>query len=140
MLRLRVSRPDRLGVKSPSVVQEQICYCQTVGSFLRWETLSEEWMGLSFTVTASSYQRSYSWISVPRDSRPYFTVSDSRLRSSQLYPPESESESEYITTDSQSVSMSWCRAQSGTFDQRYFFLKVTVLSFGGVLSDERSGL
>jgi hypothetical protein len=33
--------------------------------------------------------------------------------------------------------MSWCRAQSGTFDQRFFF-KVTVLSFGGALSDERS--
>jgi hypothetical protein len=32
----------------------------------------------------------------------------------------------YFTTDGQSVSMSWCRAQSGTFDQRYFiyfFLK-----------------
>jgi hypothetical protein len=27
----------------------------------------------------------------------------------------------YIRTDSQSVSMSWCRAQSGTFDQRSFF-------------------
>jgi hypothetical protein len=24
-------------------------------------------------------------------------------------------------TDGQSVSMSWCRAQSGTFDQRLFF-------------------
>jgi hypothetical protein len=42
-------------------------------------------------------------------------------------------------TVSQSVSMSWCRAQSGTFDQRFFF-KVTVLSFWGALSDERSGL
>jgi hypothetical protein len=39
------------------------------------------------------------------------------------------------------VSMSWCRAQSGTSDQRYFFfLKVTVLSFWGALSVERSGL
>jgi hypothetical protein len=41
---------------------------------------------------------------------------------------------------SQSVSKSWCRAQSGTFDQIYIFFKVTVLSFGGALSDERSGL
>jgi hypothetical protein len=57
--------------------------------------------------------------------------------------PVSQSQSQsYITTDSHSVSMSWCRAQSGTFDQRsYVFLfKVTVLSFGGALSDERSGL
>jgi hypothetical protein len=27
----------------------------------------------------------------------------------------------HITTDGQSVSMSWCRAQSGTFDQSFFF-------------------
>jgi hypothetical protein len=27
----------------------------------------------------------------------------------------------YFTTDGQSVSMSWCRAQSGTFDQSFFF-------------------
>jgi hypothetical protein len=27
----------------------------------------------------------------------------------------------HIATDGQSVSMSWCRAQSGTFDQRFFF-------------------
>jgi hypothetical protein len=46
----------------------------------------------------------------------------------------------YITIDSQSVSKSWCRAQSGTFDQRFFFFKVTVLSFWGALSNERSGL
>jgi hypothetical protein len=47
----------------------------------------------------------------------------------------------HITTDSQSVSKSWCRAQSGTFDQRsFFFLKVSALLFGGALSDERSGL
>jgi hypothetical protein len=53
---------------------------------------------------------------------------------------QSQSQS-YITTDGQSFSMSWCRAQSGTFDQRFFFLfKVTVLSFWGALSDERSGL
>jgi hypothetical protein len=27
----------------------------------------------------------------------------------------------HITIDGQSISMSWCRAQSGTFDQRFFF-------------------
>jgi hypothetical protein len=32
--------------------------------------------------------------------------------------PQSQSQS-HITTDSQTVSMSWCRAQSGTFDQRF---------------------
>jgi hypothetical protein len=27
----------------------------------------------------------------------------------------------HITTDGQSVSTCWCRAQTGTFDQRFFF-------------------
>jgi hypothetical protein len=35
--------------------------------------------------------------------------------------PQSQSQS-HITTDGQSFSMSWCRDQSGTFDQRFFFL------------------
>jgi hypothetical protein len=48
----------------------------------------------------------------------------------------------HIKTDGQSVSMSWCQAQYGTFDQRSFFFwfKVAVLSLWGALSDERSGL
>jgi hypothetical protein len=32
-----------------------------------------------------------------------------------------KSSQSHITTDSQSVSVSWCLAQSGTFDQRFFF-------------------
>jgi hypothetical protein len=49
-------------------------------------------------------------------------------------PPFQSQSQSYFTTDGQSVSMSWCRAQLGTFDQRYytfFFLKVTVLSYLG---------
>jgi hypothetical protein len=46
-----------------------------------------------------------------------------------------------IATDGQSVSMSWCRAQSGTFDQRFlFFSKLLSCLFRGALSDERPGL
>jgi hypothetical protein len=41
---------------------------------------------------------------------------------------KSQSQS-YITTDGQSVSMSWCRAQSGTFDQR-FILSYSLVLFG----------
>jgi hypothetical protein len=29
----------------------------------------------------------------------------------------------HIATDGQSASMSWCRAQSGTFNQRFFFFE-----------------
>jgi hypothetical protein len=41
--------------------------------------LSDERMGLSFTNAADPRQRSHSWVRVPQDSWPYFTVSDSRL-------------------------------------------------------------
>jgi hypothetical protein len=44
-----------------------------------WGALPDERMGLSFTIAAGLRQRSHSWVRVPRDSRPYFTVSDSRL-------------------------------------------------------------
>jgi hypothetical protein len=36
----------------------------------------------------------------------------------------------HITSDGQSVSMSWCQAQSGTFDQRLFFSKLPSCLFG----------
>jgi hypothetical protein len=41
--------------------------------------LSDERMGLSCTIAAGPRQRSHSRVRVPRDSWPYFTVSDSRL-------------------------------------------------------------
>jgi hypothetical protein len=44
-----------------------------------WGALSDERTGLPFTVAAGPRQRSNSWVRVPRDSLPYFTVSDSRL-------------------------------------------------------------
>jgi hypothetical protein len=54
-------------------------YCQTVEGLLMWGTLSDERTGLSFTIAASPRQRRHSRVRVPWDSRPYFTVSDSRL-------------------------------------------------------------
>jgi hypothetical protein len=44
-----------------------------------WGALSDERTGLSFTVAAGVRQRSHSRVRVSWDSRPYFTVSDSRL-------------------------------------------------------------
>jgi hypothetical protein len=59
-----------------------------------------------FTMHSSSHGHSPQWYNHP----------------SLLPPHQSQSQSQsYITTDSQSVSKSWCRAQSGTFDQRSFF-------------------
>jgi hypothetical protein len=40
-----------------------------------------------------------------------------------LHYSQSQSQS-YFTTDGQSVSSFWCRAQFGTFDQRFFFWKL----------------
>jgi hypothetical protein len=44
-----------------------------------WGALSDERTGLPFTIAAGPRQRSHSWVRVPLDSWPYFTVSDSRL-------------------------------------------------------------
>jgi hypothetical protein len=55
-----------------------------------------------------------------------------------LTNPQSQSQS-HNATDGQSVSQSWCRAQSGAHDQDiYYCLTVTVLFLWGALSDERA--
>jgi hypothetical protein len=53
--------------------------CQIIAGLLMWGALSDERTGLSFTIAAVPRQRSHSRVRVPWDSRPYFTVSDSRL-------------------------------------------------------------
>jgi hypothetical protein len=79
MLRPMVSRPVCLGIKHPSGAYDQIfitvrqlwvCWCGVL-SLMR--------TGLLFTIPAGPCQRSHSRVWVPWDSRPYFTVSDSRL-------------------------------------------------------------
>jgi hypothetical protein len=74
-------------------------------------------MCLSFTTAAGSRQRSHSQVQFPRDSWPYFTVSDSRFRQTGgpdpcIYIPQEQggpvpkiSES-YVTTGGRSVSQS----------------------------------
>jgi hypothetical protein len=74
-----VSQPVCLGIKHPSGAYDQICYCQTVAGLLIWGALSDERIGLPFTISAGPPQRSHSWVRVPQDWWPYFTVSDSRL-------------------------------------------------------------
>jgi hypothetical protein len=70
------SRPVCLGFKHPTGAYEQIfitvrqlrvCWCGA---------LSDERKSLPFTIAAGPRQRSHSWVWVPRDSWPYFTVSN----------------------------------------------------------------
>jgi hypothetical protein len=73
---------------SQSVSQSVLVSSPIWGSFITalqlrslflWGALSDERTGLSFTIAASARQRSLSWVRVPWDSRPYFTLSDLRL-------------------------------------------------------------
>jgi hypothetical protein len=80
-------------LKTQSQSQSQSPSYYTTGGLLPissswWQTpwdsiynciLSDEKMGLSFTIAAGSRQRSHSQVRVPRDLLPYFTVSELRV-------------------------------------------------------------
>jgi hypothetical protein len=60
-------------------LRPDLYYCQRVAGLLIWGALSDERTGLLFTISAGPRQRSNSRAPVPWESRPYSTVSDSRL-------------------------------------------------------------
>jgi hypothetical protein len=60
-------------------LRPDLYYSQTVAGLLMWGSVSDERTVLSFTTAADPRQRSHSRVRVPWNSRPYFTVSDSRL-------------------------------------------------------------
>jgi hypothetical protein len=60
-------------------LRPDLYYFQTGSGLLMWGALSDERTGLSFTIAADARQRSHSRVRVPWDSRPYFTIADSRL-------------------------------------------------------------
>jgi hypothetical protein len=60
-----------------------------------WGAVSDKRTGLSFTTAAGLREHSHSQVRVPRDSRPRFTASDSRLLqpggpSSRIYIPQEQ--------------------------------------------------
>jgi hypothetical protein len=80
LLRRTFSRPVCLGVRPPAGAKNQIFITvKTVAGLLTWGTLSDKRRGLWLTIAAGPRLRSHSRVRVPRDSRPYFTVSDSGL-------------------------------------------------------------
>jgi hypothetical protein len=154
MLRPTVSRPVCLGIKHPSGAYDQIfntvrqlrvCWYGT--PYLTKRT------GLSFTIAAGPCQRSHCRVRVPWDSRPYFTVLDSRFPF--LSPPttrrvtvevfdpastlrvESIRVESYVTTDGQPASLSWNKAPIwGLRPDFYYCQTVAGLLMWGALFDE----
>jgi hypothetical protein len=56
-------------------LRQDFYYCQTVAGLLMWGALSDKRTGLSFTTAAGPRQR----VRIPWNSRPYFSISYSRL-------------------------------------------------------------
>jgi hypothetical protein len=76
-------------------------------------------MSLSFTIAAGSRQHSHSQIRVPRDSWPYFTVSDSRL-------PKLEGQVHVLITLRDKVAQLYPQALGSLFVTSY-----DLLGYGG---------
>jgi hypothetical protein len=70
-----------LGVRPPSGAPRlDFYYRRTVAGLLMWGAFSDGRSGLSSTIADGLRQQSRFRVLVPRDSLPYFTVSESRLR------------------------------------------------------------
>jgi hypothetical protein len=73
-----------------------------------WCAVSEERTGLSFTITAGPRQDSHSRVRFLWDSRPYFTVSDSRLPFSSPSTTRSVTVVVFDSTSTRELSSDFC--------------------------------
>jgi hypothetical protein len=169
MLRPTVSRPVCFDIKPPSDTKDLIFIAQAVAGLLMWGALSDERTGLPFTIAAGPRQRSQSRVRVPRDSRPYFIVSDSRpptwrARSPYLYLPgtgwpsyapkhwvpfsqppttrwATKSQTYFTTGGLPPISSSWRQAPWGPRPEFFFpQLNSCSKSLCNILSDEKMGV
>jgi hypothetical protein len=121
MLRPTVSPPifwvssTHLGLTTRFLLLSDTC------GLLMWFALSDERTGLTITIAASPRQRSHSGVRVPWDSRPFLTVSDSRLP----FPSISSEFESYVATDGQSASLSWYKAPIWAYDQIFIAIRYT---------------
>jgi hypothetical protein len=127
----------------PGVHDQTHFYCHTATSLFMRGTSSDESTGLSFTNAVGPRQRSHSHVRVPRDSHPYFTLSDYKPHPTfSLYSfgtdhienivpnnffsqiTDSSQSQSHVTTDGQSVSQSVCRGVKFTLEPvtRYYIL------------------
>jgi hypothetical protein len=140
-------------------LRQDLYYCQTVAALLMWGAVSDERTSLSFIIAAGHRQCSHSRVRVPWNSRPYFTVSYSRLLFSS--PPTTHRvtvevfDPAYSWDDSnvkvkikvmllstvQSASLSWNKAPIwGLRPDLYYCQTGAGLLMWGALSDERTVL
>jgi hypothetical protein len=59
--------------------RQNFCYCQIIEGSLMWGAVSDERSVLFLTASVGLLQRSHSWVRIPGDSWPYFTLSDSKF-------------------------------------------------------------
>jgi hypothetical protein len=139
MLGPTVSWPVCLGIQHLSGAYDQIFITvKTVAGLLTLGALSDERRGMSFRIVAGPRQRSHSQVWVPWDSRPYYTVSDSRLPFSsppttrratvEIFNPASTREWSLFLCYDRRFSRPVClgiKHPSGSYDQ--IFITVTQL-------------
>jgi hypothetical protein len=103
-VKVNVCRPVLSSCQAPTWgPRPNFYYCQTFAGLLIWDALPDERTSLPFTIADCPRQHTLFRARVPRNSRPYFTVSDSRL-------PQPGGSGRHIKSPSDRVAQSYPQA------------------------------